>query len=99
MLKRITIQAAKKLFCEGNKFIYVCPHKFRPEGPFSMAAIVCGKEYLEKAEGYRDHPTLWKGTVEKTAWALMYDNWEWCNASWEAGYYPHYYVEAEQVAA
>lgn len=91
--KRISKSAAKKLFNEG-KGVYLCPCKMMPGTPFNMAALIYGKEYLEKAEMYRNSPDLWKGTLEATAWDLMYNNWSFYNTSYETGYYAAYYVEA-----
>lgn len=96
--RRISKAEARKLFNQGNHPIFLCPCKFRPEGPFSMAAMVAGREYLEKARGYEKHykdSPVWAGTVEATAWGLMYNNWKHYNASYETGYYAHYYVQEE----
>lgn len=93
MFTRITKAQARKLFAKGDKIIYLCPCKMLPDTPFNMAAGVSGKEWLEKAAGYRTHPDLWKGTVEATAWDLMYNSWSFYNASHECGGYAHYYVE------
>ena len=87
---RISKREAQKCFA-ADQPIYLCPRKFVPCTPWHVECLILGKEYLEKAEGYRNHPTLWKGTIEATAWALMYNNWAYYNASWEAGYYAHYY--------
>lgn len=93
MFVRISKATAKRLFAE-SKPIYLCPNKMRPDGPLSMACLILGKEYLEKAEGYRNHPDLWKNTVEDTAWGLMFNNWSFYNLDGdEMGSYPHYYVE------
>ena len=93
MFIRITKAQARKLFAEGDKVVYLCPCKMRPGFPFNMALGVSGTEYLEQAEGYKKNPDLWKGTVEETAWCLMFNNWNFYNASHECGYYPHYYIE------
>lgn len=90
--KRISKAAARKLFNEG-KGVYLCPHKMRPDTPFSEAILVFSKEWLDRAEMYRDNPKLWCGTLEKTAWNLMYNNWSFYNSSYETGYYAAYYVE------
>ena len=89
MLIRITKAIARKLFAEG-KPISLCPCNMYPGGPWNMACLIGGKEWLEKAEGYKSHPDLWKGTVEKTAWDLMYNNWAYYNSECR---YAHYYVE------
>lgn len=91
---RITKAQARKRFAK-NEAIYLCPNNMRPGTPFNMACLIYGKEYLEKAEGYRNHPDLWKGTLEKTAWDLMYNNWAFYNVDGgEMGTHAHYYVEA-----
>lgn len=92
-MRRINIREAKKSFFAGKQF-YICPVKMRPGPPFNMACLVLsGKEWMEKAGFYKDNPTLWKGTQEKTAWELFYNNWKYYNASYETGYYAAYYVE------
>ncbi len=91
-MRRISKAQARKLFA-ADRPIYLCPHKMRPDGPFSCACLILGKSYLENAEMYRNDPQLWKGTLEKTAWDLMYNNWCFYNATYETGYYAAYYVE------
>lgn len=92
-MKRITIFEARKRFAAG-KPVALCPHKMWPEGPFSPAAWVDAKEWLVKAERYRADKAMWDGTLEGTAWKLMYANWKWANSlSHETGYYPWFYVE------
>ena len=92
-MRRITKREAKKLFSAG-KIVMFCPCKMRPSGPFSMAASIHPVEWLEKAELYNyDGSTLWKGNVQETAWSLAYNSWSYYNASYETGYYPHYYVD------
>jgi hypothetical protein len=93
MFVRITKAQARKLFAQGDEIIFLCPCRMRPGTPFNMAAAVSGREYLEKAVAYKDHPDLWKGSVEATAWDLMFNNWAYYNASHECGYYPHYFIE------
>ena len=89
---RLTKHRAMERFANGD-MIFLCPCKMSPLGPFSSAALISGREYLEKAKDYRDHPTLWRGSLEATAWHLIYADWEYYNASWEGGYYAHYYVQ------
>lgn len=89
---KISKAEAKKRFAKSEA-IFLCPCKLAPDGPFSSAALVYGKEYLEKAKLYIDHPTLWKGSIEATAWDLMFNNWKHYNASYECGYYPTYYIQ------
>jgi len=93
MFKRITKQAARKLFNQGNKIIYLCPCKMYPSNPFNVACGISGKDYLEQANFYKQNPTLWKDSLEKTAWDIMYFNWAFYNANYETGYYAHYYIE------
>lgn len=90
---RITKRQAAKRFISGD-VIHLCPCKMAPGGPWSPVCAIEGKPYLEKAETYRGHPDLWKGTLGETAWSLMYNIWEYHNASWETGYYAHYYIRA-----
>jgi len=90
---KITKQQARKRFAHGD-LIHLCPCKMAPGGVLSLTCLIESQDYLEKAKTYRSHPDLWKGTVEETAWSLMYNIWEYHNASWETGYYPHYYIQA-----
>lgn len=84
---------AKKRFAKSEP-VYLCPNNMRPDGPFSMACLILGAEYLLKAETYRTHPDLWKGTVEATAWDLMYNNWAFYNVDdAEMGTRATYYVQ------
>jgi hypothetical protein len=90
--QRITIHQAKKRFFAGE-VVYFCPHKMRPDGPFSQAVGIHPKEWVAKATQYKNNPDLWKGSIVTTAWRLAYNNWAYYNASYEAGYYAAYYVE------
>lgn len=93
MFKKITKAEAKKVFASGG-VVYFCPCKMRPDGPFSQACPIYPEEWIERAEiheKYKPEP-FWKGTVVKTAWELVYNSWSYHNTSWEAGYYPAYYV-------
>ncbi len=98
---RISKRAARKLFAEGNKMFYLCPCKLYPGSPWNVAALVCGREYLETARARmeRDADQLtdpWNDSVESLAWDLLYNNWAFYNASYETGYYAHYYVEVDE---
>lgn len=93
--RRISIHEAKRKFFKGE-VVYFCPHKMRPDGPFSQSVAIHPKEWLENAERYykeNQSSPCWKGSIEATAWSLAYNNWAYYNASWEAGYYPAYYIE------
>ena len=92
MFIRITKREAQKRF-STDQAVFFCPCKMRPSFPWNPACLVLGKGYLERAERYRAHPVLWKGTLEKTAWDLAYQYWSHYNVSWEYGYYAHYYKE------
>jgi hypothetical protein len=92
-MQRITKRDAFKRFTTGKPF-YMCPCKLHPFPPFSPASLILnGQEWMERAERYRDHPELWKGTIEQTAWDLLYNAWAFSNANYECGYYAHYYIE------
>ena len=90
---KITKQQAKKRFVNGD-VIHLCPCKMAPGGILSLVCLIESKPYLEAARACRGNHDLWRGTVENTAWSLMYNVWEYYNASWETGCYPHYYVRA-----
>ncbi len=93
MLKKVSKRTAQKLFNEGDKIIILPPCKMYPMGAFSLGCRIAGKEYLQKAEEYGPECDLWKGSIERTAWDLMYNNWAFYNTSYECGYYAHYYIE------
>ncbi len=76
---RITKRQAKALFDEGKPFA-LCPRKMMPGGPWAMHTTIFPDSY--KAASFVNDP-----------WAFMLRQWVWYNASWETGYYPHYYVE------
>jgi len=109
MFKRITKKHAKKLFSEG-KPIYLCPSKMNPNAYlFSPACLVfftddlkqSALRYKSYAEDTSDsyypkqYAHLWLGSIEETAWDLMYNNWSYYNTSYETGYYAHYYIEVQ----
>lgn len=91
-MKRITKAEARKLFAQG-KPVTLCPCKLYPGGPWSIGCRVFGKEWIERADRLYRESDLWKGTAEATGWDLMYNEWKYYNASYETGYYAHYYVE------
>ncbi len=92
--KRISVFEARQRFTDGKPF-YLCPCKMRPGFPWNVACLAFrDDEWKERAESCRDNSKLWKDTIDKTAWALMYANWTYYNTSHETGYYAHYYVEA-----
>lgn len=92
--RRITTTEAKKLWLAG-KSVYLCPHKLHPCSPWNMATLVTSAEWLEAADRHGPTSEVWDGSRETTAWALMLNNWRYYNASYETGYYPHYYVESK----
>ena len=92
MFVRITKKEAQKRFFTDQP-VFFCPCKMRPDFPWSPACLIPSKGYLEKAALYRNHPALWQGTLEKTAWSLAINDWTFYNATNETGYYPHYYKE------
>jgi len=88
---RITKRKAKACFAK-DEAIFLCPCKMAPGSLWNVEVWIQGQPYLDKAETYRGDPALWKGTLEETAWSLMYSIWEYHNVSWETGYYAHYYI-------
>jgi hypothetical protein len=92
-MRRISKSEAKRMFTTTDKAVYFCPCKMHPYRPWNQAVPLFGKEYLERAAGYRDNPELWEGSVEETAWSLAYNNWAFYNTSHETGYYAHYYID------
>lgn len=51
--------------------------------------------WIDHAEAYHGHPTLWKGSLEETARQLARNNWRHY-ADRETGMNPHYYVRKER---
>jgi hypothetical protein len=92
MFTRISKQEAFRRFSKGETIV-LCPRKLRPGFPFGLHSYVDKAQWVEHIVGYENNPKLWNGTPEKTAWECMYNNWANYNVSWEAGYYPHYYIE------
>lgn len=98
--RRITKREARRRFAKGLPFA-LCPCKMMPGGPWAIHSTVYPDdiaEYKEKAtwyapDGISPSDTLWEGTVDATAWDLLYNNWAFYNTSWETGYYAAYYVE------
>lgn len=90
---KISQTQAKRIWLSG-KPIYICPSNISPSMPFNVAALTFAKEWLEKADLHGKSSKLWKGSREETAWQLMLNNWKYYNASYEAGYYPHFYVDS-----
>lgn len=92
--KRIRKPEALKRFIEGKPF-YLCPCKLYPSSPWNVAYLcVSGKEWMESADRHGKESKLWEGSRERTAWQLMMNNWCYYNATYETGYYPHFYIEA-----
>ena len=99
-MKRITKREAFKRFCAEKPF-WLCPCKLRfgfPWYPEYLLSVSSIKAWKDSARLYRPgyfhcNSELWKGTVNATAWYLMYRNWVYCNANWETGYYAHYYIK------
>jgi hypothetical protein len=79
-MTRITKREAFKRFVMGELFV-ICPCKLTPDGPFSSGCRINGKDYIAGPE-----------YSAALAWDRMYDNWLYYNASFEAGYYAHFYL-------
>ena len=95
--KRISKQTAFRRFKAGQYFD-ICPCNMMPGFPWAVQCRVFPEEHIEHAKLYApdsscSSPTLWKGTLEQTAWDLMYNNWAFYNTNHEMGYYAHYYIE------
>jgi hypothetical protein len=95
---RISKREARKLFNENKSFV-LCPVKLRPGSPWSSHCTIPTdtiKDYKVQAawyapDGITPSTELWEGTINNTAWTLLYDNWAFYNTSWETGYYAAYY--------
>lgn len=79
--KRITKAEARKRY-ENNEPFVMCPCKMRPGFPFGMHSTIFPEAH--KPAGY---PELWD------SFDSVYNNWAYYNASYEAGYYAHFYIE------
>jgi hypothetical protein len=90
--KRITRKRAKELWSAGLP-ITLCPCRCSPASQWSIACTIHPELYTPRAKAYRDHPTLWKGSVEETSWDLMYRRWAYYNTGPGLGSYAHYYVQ------
>jgi hypothetical protein len=102
-MQRISKRQAFKRFVAGQKII-LCPVKLRPGFPFAPQITLSPETiqaYKARAEYYSPDllhrgdsaNMIWQGSIEKTAWHLMYTEWAFHNTSYEAGYYAAYYVE------
>jgi hypothetical protein len=99
-LQRITKRQAIQRFNRDLPII-LCPHKMTPSGlwdqGYHLGSVVI-QEWRERASWYaqgRTDSPCWKGDINRTAWDLMYSNWAYCSASYETGYYAHYYIATE----
>lgn len=92
MFTRITKRQAMARFAD-NKPVIFCPCKLYPSYPFAMHSTIYPAGWIEQAERYKGPPTLWLANAIKSAWSLAYNEWAYYNASYEAGYYAHYYIE------
>ena len=81
MFIRITKKKARQLFIEDKSFS-LCPCKLIPSFPFCQALRVNPKDWKKQPED----------NVDEAFEALITD-WVYYNASYEVGYYPHYYIE------
>jgi hypothetical protein len=66
-----------------------------------MAITIHPEGFIERAKcyepgSYGPGSDLWAGSVEATAWNLMYNEWSHYNTSHEMGAYAHYYVAKDQ---
>jgi hypothetical protein len=87
---RISKREAQQLFA-SNKPFYLCPCKLKPCTPWNVACLILNhNQWLAWAKCFATKD------IEKQAWELMYESWKYYNASHEAGYYAHYYVEVER---
>jgi hypothetical protein len=99
---RIKKKEAFERFSKGE-VIYLVPCKMYPGGFWNVACpIQLTNDLKDHAMRYKqdyDNNTryahLWHGTIEKTAWELIYNNWAYYNTNYEMGYYAHYYLKGE----
>ena len=81
---KINQKKAKKLWFAGRP-IWLCPCNIKQPTPAHLVTFSHWKESAEWAEG---DESLWKGSVEETAWHLMYEHWKVYNGSQA----PHYFA-------
>jgi hypothetical protein len=62
-----------------------------------MAITIHPEGFIERAKCYGPGSSLWAGSLEATAWNLMYNAWSHSNTSYEVGAYAHYYLAKKKV--
>jgi hypothetical protein len=65
---------------DEGETLIVCPNKIRPGYPFAMHSTIHSKEWLDSDYSFES----------------MLNQWAYYNASYETGYYAHYYTEEGQ---
>ena len=80
MYNRITHHAARKMFFAGEIVVF-CPCKMYPCHPISFQVFIHPSEYLSQ------------NATPQEAWKAAIRNFNFHNASWETGYYPHFYKQ------
>lgn len=97
--RRIDKREARKQWRNGVTIGLVACN-MRPFGGWSYPCFVTPEEWIAKRKDSRNHndywmkPYLYPGLdVVDAAFQCMLDNWSYYNASYETGYYPHYYIE------
>jgi hypothetical protein len=95
MLKRITKREAQKRFAAGNLHVILCPCKMCPGGRWRTDVTVWGAEYIDREKSFHGADDR---TAPSMAWKTMYASWLWFNATYETGYYAHYYVDVDTLA-
>jgi hypothetical protein len=80
MFRRISTAAAKRFFAQGLPVV-LCPCKCvpAPGHPFVQHVTVSSAD--------------WRKPWIEDPWRSMLNEWKHYNASYEMGYYPHFYVE------
>lgn len=82
---RISKRQARKLHATGAN-VHACPRKLRPGGPFASSMAI------PSAERIREGAFVPEGEDPFDYWIKWFNHY---NASWEAGYYPAFYIERQ----
>ncbi len=88
---QLTRERAKERWFSGDA-ITLIPCKCSPTGPSGLAVEVYPEGFMVEARSYGRHSPLWKGSVEETAWYLMYQEWAYSSTGFDLGAHANFYI-------